>query len=158
MLLSEAQRCIGLVKDIPDADVQKKKDLRTKARRLMDQIERIRERKKHARTLPISEQKILWLSSVVNGQKFPPWTRTPDLDTFADVAEFHESYNLGLSEHQKTNFLKWGRPIEALPPPAWFTARQVSCCTAATLKYLVCPGWYSGSRDQLSYGLEQSFG
>lgn len=80
-----------------------------------------------SRRLPVSEQKILWLSSRVNGHTFPPWTRMPELLDFTlsdQSGPFHEGYDLGLSKHQRENFDKWARPEDAVPPPSWFPDRK----------------------------------
>jgi calpain-7 len=88
-----------------------------------------------SRKLPVSEQKILWLSSLVNGHKFPPWTRMPEAEDFAvgDIP-FWEGYDLSLSPHQRENFADWARSEAALPPPTWFTDREGMAPTMSSSK------------------------
>jgi calpain-7 len=92
---------------------------------------------KQSRKLPVSEQKILWLSSLVNGHKFPPWTRMPDSTDFAlqhNAEPFWEGYDLNLSPHQREYFSEWARSINALPPPTWFADREGMFPTMSSAK------------------------
>lgn len=58
---------------------------------------------------------------MVNGFKFPPWTKEPSADEFASRhgdGDFIDMGDLSLSPYQQQFFLDWLRAKEAVPPPS----------------------------------------
>ncbi|EMD68824.1 hypothetical protein GGP41_008813 [Bipolaris sorokiniana] len=67
------------------------------------------------------EEIILLKASMVNGFKFPPWTKEPSADEFASRhgdGDFIDMGDLSLSPYQQQFFLDWLRAKEAVPPPS----------------------------------------
>jgi calpain-7 len=82
-----------------------------------------------SRSLPKSEQILVLKASMLNGLKFPPWTREPSPDEFAlhpGDLPFSDGIELSLSDFQREVFDGWKRPAEALPPPAWLSNGEVN--------------------------------
>ena len=77
-----------------------------------------------SRVLPRSEQILVLRASILNGAKYPPWTKEPTPDDFAlkDGDDLYsDGVELSLSDFQREVFDGWKRPSEALPPPAWLS-------------------------------------
>lgn len=85
------------------------------------QIYRLRE-PISSRELSKREEIILLKASVVNGFKFPPWTKDPPADEFATrdgEGQFTDMGQLSLSPYQQQFFRAWLRAKEAVPPPSY---------------------------------------
>lgn len=77
-----------------------------------------------SRTLPRSEQILVLRASILNGAKYPPWTKEPTPDEFIPKDGeplYSDGIELSLSDFQREVFDGWKRPHEALPPPAWLS-------------------------------------
>jgi calpain-7 len=77
-----------------------------------------------SRTLPRSEQILVLKASILNGAKYPPWTKEPSPDEFTledGEQPYSDGIELSLSDFQREVFDGWKRPSEALPPPAWLS-------------------------------------
>jgi calpain-7 len=77
-----------------------------------------------SRKLPTSEQILVLRASILNGTKYPPWTKEPTPEEFAlkgGEQLYSDGAELSLSDFQREVFDGWKRPFEALPPPAWLS-------------------------------------
>ncbi|KAI0180878.1 cysteine proteinase [Hypoxylon sp. FL1284] len=66
---------------------------------------------RQTRQLPTGEQTILLRGSKLHGNIFPPWESDPDPKEFTG-APFTDPSEFSLSEHQRTVFSGWKRPLE----------------------------------------------
>jgi calpain-7 len=90
------------------------------------QIYRLRE-PASSRQLSKREEIILLKASMVNGFKFPPWTKDPPADEFASHhgdGHFTDVGDLSLSPYQQQFFQDWLPAKEAIPPPSLSPNRQ----------------------------------